>query len=691
MIGGLQSVGMGAGPAVVEPGKRLLGALMGVVLIASLVGCDSTAGMFPSDPSGGAIAVRISSDTASRTIVPTFDTQIWACTITASGVGPTAAVTVDGSKQYAVIDGLAEGTWSLEATARNVSGFVVASGTSSVSVVTGQTVSATVQLAPVAGDGTLDLSVTWPSEWTKDVSVDASLTPVGGSSQPLSFALSPAADPETATYSGNWPTGYYTLRVGILDGTSRIWGRTESVRIVNGQVSIGQFVLTGDGANLVYGGLGVDVISDIARPIPITLTGHKAEIGLGESLTITAETTETPDSYQWYLDGTPLSGETGPSLSIGGALSRGSYRVDVVVGSGSVTSSAGFNLVVRPDPGSIKWQYSGAGDYIVGSPAVAQDLTVYFGALDQYLYAIDSNGSLKWKVSASVSLHSSPVLGADGSIYCGEGSNMTAFAPDGSVRWRFATGGGVVTAPAIDASSILYFGSGDGTLHAVKADGTEHYSVALGVPLGPTAVASDGTVYVSSSNGNLYAVNPDGSLKWQFTTGGKIEATPAIGADGTVYIGSWDGNFYAVDPSGTEKWRVPTGDLILYSAAIDAAERVYFTCDDGYLYCVNPDGTVAWAYDTGYAARSAPAIGRDGTVYLGTSSGIQAVTSDGASKWTVLADACERDSPAIADGILYIGTVMANTLFAVHIEPAGPALSSWPMLSQNASNKGLQP
>ncbi len=52
-----------------------------------------------------------------------------------------------------------------------------------------------------------------------------------------------------------------------------------------------------------------------------------------------------------------------------------------------------------------------------------------------------------------------------------------------------------------------------------------------------------------SDDHNVYALNPDGSLLWSYSTGGKVESSPAIGADGTVYIGSDDRKLYAF---GTE-------------------------------------------------------------------------------------------------------------------------------------------
>ena len=40
--------------------------------------------------------------------------------------------------------------------------------------------------------------------------------------------------------------------------------------------------------------------------------------------------------------------------------------------------------------------------------------------------------------------------------------------------------------------------------------------------------------------------------------------------------------------------------------------------DDSYLYAFNPDGSLKWRYLTTNSIASSPAIGTDGTVYVGS-------------------------------------------------------------------------
>ncbi len=65
---------------------------------------------------------------------------------------------------------------------------------------------------------------------------------------------------------------------------------------------------------------------------------------------------------------------------------------------------------------AIKWKFKTAED-IQSSPAIGSDGTIYVGSGDNYLYAINHDGSEKWKFKTDYSIYSSPAIGDDGTIY----------------------------------------------------------------------------------------------------------------------------------------------------------------------------------------------------------------------------------------------------------------------------------
>jgi outer membrane protein assembly factor BamB len=115
-------------------------------------------------------------------------------------------------------------------------------------------------------------------------------------------------------------------------------------------------------------------------------------------------------------------------------------------------------------------------------------------------------------------------------------------------------------------------------------------------------------------------------------------------------------------PDTMLKWRVQIAvrrDFYMYSSpAIGADGTVYVGSSDNALYAVSQAGTVKWRYLTGGPVVSSPAIAVDGTVYVGSSdSCLYAVGPDGVLAWRYATRDYVRSSPAIAaDGTVYFGS-----------------------------------
>jgi hypothetical protein len=253
-----------------------------------------------------------------------------------------------------------------------------------------------------------------------------------------------------------------------------------------------------------------------------------------------------------------------------------------------------------------------------GSPAIGSDGTIYLPVgmvgddTDGYLYAINPNGTQKWRIQLDILPSSSaPAIGPDGTIYVhGNGNEgnvvaiekLHAIMPSGAITWTFNFNGGA----GIFTSDIQ----------------------------SSPAVAPDGAIYVGSMDTNLYALNPDGTIKWAHSpTTSSINTSPAVAPDGTVYVHDEFG-FYAYDSSGTEKWHI---DFNVSGAdgspSIGADGTVYFAhLGNKEFYAIKPDGTLRWHYTLGFAPNSTPAIAADGTIYIGDDY-LYALNPNGTLKW----------------------------------------------------------
>ena len=109
-----------------------------------------------------------------------------------------------------------------------------------------------------------------------------------------------------------------------------------------------------------------------------------------------------------------------------------------------------------------KWRFA-AGDWTDGSPVIANDGTIYFGSSDHYLYAVNPNGTLKWKFYADRSIGAygiSPAIADDGTIYLSQtygGKWLYALYPNGTKKWKCQTGE-IFTSITIDDDGVLYYG-----------------------------------------------------------------------------------------------------------------------------------------------------------------------------------------------------------------------------------------
>ena len=281
---------------------------------------------------------------------------------------------------------------------------------------------------------------------------------------------------------------------------------------------------------------------------------------------------------------------------------------------------------------------------MLASPVQAPvDGAIYVGSLDGTLYALFSDGSLKWKYPVGAPIASSAALGnplgSDGSVYVAayDGSLHCVSAKFGTARWHFA--------PGLLASTLGAQATGPGALNT------------LGIMFSSPVVTSAGLLLLGGGNGVVYGVNgATGTVSWSFPTRGPVLSSPALDDGAAVlYIGSADGHLYALDAaggsgagdgagSGATVWVTPLGGGVYASPVLTSLYMTTGTwgalivgASDGSVYALDAgNGTILWSTPTGGPVYSSAALSKDGsTAFVGSSDGsVYALrVADGALLW----------------------------------------------------------
>lgn len=105
------------------------------------------------------------------------------------------------------------------------------------------------------------------------------------------------------------------------------------------------------------------------------------------------------------------------------------------------------------------------------------------------------------------------------------------------------------------------------------------------------------------------------------------------------------------------KWKFTTHEAVESSPAIGTDGTIYIGSNDHYLYAIYPNGTKKWKFNTNGVILSSPAIGTDGTIYIGShDNNLYAIYPNGTKKWNFNTGGIVSCSPKIApDGTIYIG------------------------------------
>lgn len=318
-----------------------------------------------------------------------------------------------------------------------------------------------------------------------------------------------------------------------------------------------------------------------------------------------------------------------------------------IVGRGGVVfaaSNGGVLHALDPATGRDRWSLDGGGPY--GSDLTTSPLLLPSGLLlwpgpGDALIAVEArDGRERWRLALGAP-GLSPVLGPDGTVYVADtGGGLRAVDVSGDrprVRWRLTLGaGGSYTSPSVDRRdgvTTIYGGVGQSVV-AVRDDGTRGTvtwtAATRGLVETSTAVGADGTVVAGSNDKRLHAFAPDGTPRWTARLESLTYSSPAAAVDGTFVVGDHRG---AISRLAADDGRLVARHVgipqtprrrsvgIWTAPAIDARGAVYFGSRLGHIYGFAYDGRKLLDVATGATVDSNPALGPDGTLYIGSEDG----------------------------------------------------------------------
>lgn len=235
----------------------------------------------------------------------------------------------------------------------------------------------------------------------------------------------------------------------------------------------------------------------------------------------------------------------------------------------------------------------GDGSPIVGGPAVGGGLVVV-GSSDGFLYAYDvTDGSFRWSFPTDNSIWATPAVANDRVFFGSMDQKIYALDLDGQKVWEFHTGGAVTAQPLVQDGRV-YIGSFSSDFFALDA---ETGSMIWKFPDASSwywsrAVTNGDILFVGSTNGNLYALDATtGRLRWVYPTDGSIVGSPALVGD-RVAVASTDGRVRLVrQVDGQDETQCNIGAAI--KAPLTAqGDFLFFRSDDRSIRAleVNPNG-----------------------------------------------------------------------------------------------------
>lgn len=283
---------------------------------------------------------------------------------------------------------------------------------------------------------------------------------------------------------------------------------------------------------------------------------------------------------------------------------------------------------INQNGSGIKWETGAPLMVATNSMVIGPDGTIYVSGRGSNLYAVSSDGKVKWTYPIGEFSDYSPAIAPDGTIYVtswgttsvvnDHKAGLDAINPNGTLKWRYGLTGNVADgcAPLVTPNGTIVFCYKEYSIPTIVSNfcaldpngsliwkySTDDF-LASNPALGP-----DSTTYALLGGGKLLAINDNGKLQWDLNVstsylGASYLQPPTIGLDGTIYIGGVESgpksNYLAINPNGTVKWscdfepEYPYDAIITGPSALSDNGTVFFCGGGGIGYTTLPDGNIS--------------------------------------------------------------------------------------------------
>lgn len=267
------------------------------------------------------------------------------------------------------------------------------------------------------------------------------------------------------------------------------------------------------------------------------------------------------------------------------------------------------------------WRFKGNGMFLANFPIIKNDV-IYICCSSGNIHALTLEGKELWNFKSGGLIFSMKPVVENGMVYFGshDGNVYCLNAETGKELWRFKTGGAVASAPAY-FKNMLFIGSYDENFYCLDSiTGKEIWRFRMGAEIlnEQYNLVHNGKIFFASFDNFLYCLDVmTGKEVWRFRTGKYGNSVGPEILNGKLIHASRDGILYSIDPeTGKELWRFKA-ELGIFSGLLIHENTIYFGCEDGNLYVIDENGKELWRFRTGGPVYHFPAVWND-TLYFGS-------------------------------------------------------------------------